>query len=217
MNFLETPVQIVDRNEIPLGQPVKLESEQDVIELCQLGQQMAKICEINRGAGLSAVQVGMPLNFFVLRVKPLVYRYLFNCKYEPDKRKGMLDSIEGCLSLRDEDGDLELYKLKRFKKIKLIGKELDRISEVDGPLVPDNEPFDERMFVKNIVENYNCVDDHTGIVLQHEIDHQLGVLISKIGSPHKPEKRSYSISDLRPSMKQAAALRMYGRTAPIRK
>ena len=122
---------------------------------------MQVICEREKGIGLSAVQVGIPLNFFIIKFVN-VYRYFVNCNYKPiseDKEQ----YIEACLSIKNADNKLRCFEVNRFKNVLVKGKEL--VSE------PTLEIKD---FEYNPTDYYKTV-------FQHEIDHRYGILISDIG------------------------------------
>ena len=148
----------------------------DLKKLYNLCIEMQEVCIAEHGVGLSAVQIGIPWRLFI-SVKDAKdvsnFRYLINCEYKPE---GQIDpdnpdimrfkrvmSVEGCLSLRRPNKEIRRFKVNRYKKIRMIGKELvakDKLELVD---------IDE------------IHEDDLAIVLQHEIDHQHGKLISNIG------------------------------------
>jgi peptide deformylase len=149
---------MVAPNLIPKGQECPLD---DLAELYKLGLSMQIICEKEKGIGLSAVQVGVPLNFFVVNFYDN-YRFFINCSYSPvteEKEK----YIEGCLSLKTLEGKLRFFEVERFKAVIVKGKEL-----VSEPLLQ----------IKDVEMN---LTDFYKIVFQHEIDHASDILISQIG------------------------------------
>jgi peptide deformylase len=151
-------LKLVSVSSIPRGHDCSLD---DLSELYKLALSMQIICEKESGIGLSAVQLGLPFNFFIINFHNN-YRFFVNCTYVPiteEKEK----YVEGCLSLKTQDGKLRYYEVERFKAIVVKGKELIA------------EPILE---IKDIEINLN---DFYKIVFQHEIDHQLGILISEIG------------------------------------
>lgn len=155
MNYKD--LNIVSVESIPKAE----DCPDDLSELFKLGSYMQKVCETNQGIGLSAVQVGVALNFFIIKFDDN-YRFFVNCHYEPlsqEKIKG----VEGCLSIKGSKGELRLFEVERFKEVRVVGKELlaeTGLSMVDIDLSPEG-------FFQ--------------IVFQHEIDHQKGILISDIG------------------------------------
>jgi len=156
------PRQIVPVEKIPQAEEVPLDDLLGIFRVCT---QMMKVCLENDGIGLSAAQVGLPWKLFIVlrsdRKENFHYEYLLNCEYEGEGEK--TKSIEGCLSLRDADGNLRRFEVERFSKIRVRGKRL----VVEPELT---------------VEDVDIVlDGLYAIVYQHEIDHQRGVLISDIG------------------------------------
>lgn len=162
--------KIVPLTSIPLGQEVKID---DLNFLLQTFSELEKVCKEENGLGLSAVQIGIPLNLFVVKfdynskLGPFgKFGYFLNCRYEPID-ESLVKSVEGCLSIRDSDGKLKFFELDRYKTIRLTGK---------------------RFFVKKTIftDDLDVVLDYNteGVVFQHEIDHQDGILISDRGTPH---------------------------------
>ena len=137
------------------------------------------LCEIERGVGISAVQVGIPWKLFLVKgincpfIETGSFGYFINCeyeeitdkKYEEDTDKKLVRSIEGCLSLRSQDGCLRFFEVVRQNEIKVIGLQI---------------------FIKDeiIIENLDKTIDskQQSIVFQHEIDHHRGRLISDFGA-----------------------------------
>lgn len=148
-------MNIIPSQMIPKGGDCPLD---DTAFLYNLGVSLQEVCEREEGIGLSAVQVGLPYNFFVIKFDEK-YRYFVNCVYEAiDAKKEK--SVEGCLSLKDSNGNLKYYEVERFTNIRISGKEVLASEIVDLSETPANI--------------YR-------IVFQHEIDHQNQVLISDIG------------------------------------
>lgn len=152
--------------DVPLDEPIRL------YKTCK---EMEMICEIEKGIGLSAVQVGIPWRLFVMKFDetstlgtPGKYGYFVNCEYEgittENTTEDRIVSLEGCLSIRSPDGQLRLFQVERFKEIKLEGFIIE-------------EPSLE---LKNV--SCNILDENQGVVIQHEIDHQIDRLISEIGT-----------------------------------
>lgn len=164
-------LKIVDLDEIPKGEIVNTQdSLEEIYKVCL---ELQDLCEKSKGVGISAVQAGIPWNLFLVKADGYSkfdsygkYGYFINCTYEPigeDK----INSIEGCLSLKDSEGELRFFKLKRWSKIRLIGHKLKvtnslELSKVDIELTKTDQ----------------------GLVFQHEIDHQNQILISDIGSEY---------------------------------
>lgn len=153
------PLVIVPVDEIPKAKDALLD---DLMSLFRLAAKMEPICDKEKGIGLSAVQVGVPLNFFIIKVGRN-FEYFVNCEYEGigDKQK----SIEGCLSLKKDDGSFRRFEVDRFSAIKLTGKEL-KITNTPSVVLEDVSRLETGL---------------RAIVLQHEIDHGNDILISQIG------------------------------------
>jgi len=155
---IPTDLHIVPSDAIPKGLDCPLD---DLPLLYKLGLSMQIVCEKEKGIGLSAVQVGVPLNFFIVNHNNN-YRFFINCTYAPaDSEKEKY--IEGCLSLKTPEGKLRYFEVDRFKNILIKGKEL--ISE---PIL-------------KIIDFELAPTDYYKIVFQHEIDHAFEILISQIG------------------------------------
>jgi len=158
---------IVGVDQIPKVEDVKDVPLDNPIEVYKLCREMEDICEREEGIGLSAAQLGVPWKLFVMKSNgfPLVpkgeYGYFVNCDYEATTTEQVV-SLEGCLSVRSQDGQLRLFQVKRYTKIKLYGYILDnklRFFHVDC-----DAGFSDQ-----------------AVVLQHEIDHHRGILISDLG------------------------------------
>jgi peptide deformylase len=147
-------------NDVPLG---------DLMEVYKVCTQMAGLCDTHNGIGLSAVQVGIPWNLFLVKSdgtspfgKKGDYGFYLNCEYrEIGEEKSA--SLEGCLSLTNGEQP-RMFGLMRWNEIQLKGLRL----------TDDQELKIEEIDLK--------LDAHQqGVVFQHEIDHQEGILISDIG------------------------------------
>lgn len=157
-----SPLKIVPTSEIPLVQYEALnQTKISIAKLCIL---MENICLKNNGIGLSAVQIGIPFNVFVAKInsKDSNFFYFVDCQYEGvgDKQS----SIEGCLSILDKNKKTRIFKLERYKAIKVNGYLLNLKPELSF------YKFNNMEF-----SGYFCN------ILQHEIDHASNVLISDIG------------------------------------
>lgn len=154
-------MKIVKPEEIPSRDSIVSVPTDPLMDVYKVCQKMDIVCEQSEGIGLSAVQVGIPWKLFVARCQKKS-RYFVDCEYEPvgDKKS---PSIEGCLSLRDAAGNLRRFLVDRFDKVRIKGKEL--LHEKDLALVDVD-------FEASGLE---------AIVLQHEIDHHRGILISDFG------------------------------------
>jgi len=145
---------------LPLGSDMPLDNLMDIY---RLAVHMEILCYNSNGVGLAATQVNVPYNFFIA-LKEKKFEYFVNCSYEGLGDK--INSLEGCLSLRSEDGSLKQYEVQRFSKIQLTGKQLV-ISDQDHVL--------------RLIDLKEEVSGFKSIVCQHEIDHAKGILISQIG------------------------------------
>lgn len=143
-------------------------NNQDLMKVYSVCQKMENVCLESKGIGLSAVQVGIPWKLFVywdnFPNKPEKFSYILDAEYTPILNS-ISDSIESCLSIRNEDKTCKYFKLNRFDAISVKGKILKHDKE--KPYLED--------FEKELEKNIFCV------LFQHEIDHQNNVLISDIG------------------------------------
>lgn len=162
--------KIVPVEKIPALADIQDVPIDDLMAVYKVCLRMEMICEHETGIGLSAVQIGIPWKLFIVRgnntskYSPLdKYAYFLNCSYEPvgDER---FESLEGCLSLRAEDGRLRHFQVERSKKIRLTGWRLVVGKELSLVPIDDEVDFHEQ-----------------SVVFSHEIDHHRGVLISEIG------------------------------------
>lgn len=150
-------LKIIPLELIPRGEECPLDN---LADLYKLGLHMQVVCEKEKGIGLSAVQVGVPLNFFIINYNQ-VYRYFANCTYSPlseEKEK----FVEGCLSIKT-DGKLRHFEVERFKSVTVKGKEL---------------VLDQTLQIKDI--ELTPLDFYK-IVFQHEIDHSFQRTIDQFG------------------------------------
>tara|TARA_Y100000034_G_C6730075_1_gene323370 strand:+ start:238 stop:747 length:510 start_codon:yes stop_codon:yes gene_type:complete len=150
--------QVVD---VPMDNPAA------VYNVCQ---EMREICDRENGIGLSAVQVGTPWRLFLVKgdgTCPLVpegqYGYFANTEYKATSEEQVV-SLEGCLSIRSQDGQLRSFQLNRHKQIRLTGFKF----------IENNLSFEK---FEDVLLNVN----QQSVVFEHEIDHHRGVLISDIG------------------------------------
>jgi len=160
-------MKIVEVDLIPGVESVKDVPLDDLMKVYKVCLEMQELCEKNEGIGLSAVQVGIPWKLFIVKADSSSvfsnfgkYDYFVNCDYKPTNNTKRIVSLEGCLSLRSKDDRLRRFQVERFDNINILG-------------------------FKFTLDNFNFVYFETsidasrqGVVFQHEIDHQLGVLIS---------------------------------------
>lgn len=155
-------MQIISADDIP--KDVVDTPTNNLSELYSIAQKMEKICKQNDGVGLSAVQVGIPWKFFIyFNSDKQKFEYMVDCDYEPMNDNKFL-SIEGCLSLRNLNKEIRRFKLMRYENIKVFGKKL--LTE-------------DKLLVEEYEEEFKKGIEST--VLQHEIDHHKGILISDVG------------------------------------
>jgi len=143
--------EIVD---VPMDNPL------EVYRICC---EMEVLCDANKGIGLSATQVGIPWKLFIVKTDD--YSYYVNCDYEPVTEERIV-SLEGCLSVRSEEGQLRSFQVERHKRVKICGYRLKNNNDNNKV---DFEKFDDKL------------ESAEGVVFQHEIDHQKAVLISDFG------------------------------------
>lgn len=144
----------------------------NLVELYNICMTMQKVCDENNGIGLSAVQLGIPYKLFVIKKKDATffegaYGWFVNCEYAPTKKAKRIDSIEGCLSIKDSSGELRFFELKRYDEVRLTGK-----------LLQVKEPANLALV------DIDCVLDgqQQSVAFQHEIDHHHMILISQLGN-----------------------------------
>lgn len=167
-------MMLVEVQQIPLANDVPLD---DLVKVYKTCQELQQICEQENGIGINAVQVGIPWKLFVIRgdgTCPLIpegeYGYFVNCDYEEvtdeDTENEQIVSVEGCLSIRSSEGQLRLFEVNRYPKIRLYGYRIT--DDLSLKLVEINDTLSYKM---------------QGVVFQHEADHNHGHerLISNIG------------------------------------
>lgn len=157
--------KIGELEDVPLNEPINL------YKICK---EMEMVCELQQGVGLSAVQVGIPWNLFIIKFdetskigNPGEYGYFINCKYNGITTENTIEdrivSLEGCLSIRSPDGQLRLFQVERYRNVEITGL---RFKEPD-------------LNIEKI--NLLISSDNQGVIFQHEIDHGLEILITDIG------------------------------------
>lgn len=160
-------MQIVPVEQIPIN--VVDCPEDKLVEVYRTCKQMHLVCKKHNGVGLSAVQVGIPWRLFVIGEGDGPYRNFLNCKYG-QVGDGKFESVEGCLSIKRPNGDLQHFKVDRFQEIQITGREL---VEKDNSI--QLIAFQAKLSGTNLLN----------VVFQHEIDHQNLVLISDIGTEYE--------------------------------
>lgn len=152
-------LQIVPAEKIPEAQDAPLD---DLMFLFRIFARLEKLCSDENGIGLSAVQVGLPYKMFVVQ-RGRHFEYYVNCDYEGSGEKQV--SIEGCLSIRKEDGEIRRFEVMRYPTVKIKGKQLIL---ADAPSLK----------LKSVDKEESGL---YAVVMQHEIDHSKQILISDIG------------------------------------
>ena len=79
---------------VDLVQDVDLSNPMQTYKICK---EMEQVCIKHDGIGLSAVQVGLPLKLFIVKLNNK-FEYFANCIYEKNSA-GFQNVVEGCLSL----------------------------------------------------------------------------------------------------------------------
>ena len=165
-------MHIVGIDEIPKLEDIKDVLLSDTASVYKTCRSMEILCDTSEGIGLSAVQVGIPWKLFIVKsdggcpfIRPKEYGYFVNCEYEPVTDEQVV-SLEGCLSVRSPEGQLRLFQVNRYTKIKIYGFRL---------IINDSNNMD---FVPI---DFEVAFHEQGVVFQHEIDHHRGKLVSDIG------------------------------------
>jgi peptide deformylase len=157
---MKNELKIVPIEAIPIAQETPIDNLMGVYAICQ---KLEVLCKTENGVGISAVQAGINWNLFLVKTKN-GFDYFVNCDYTSviDEK---VDSLEGCLSIKDSQNNLRYFEVPRFKSILLTGTKLVKIAN-DLVLEP----------LENVL-----ITGFNAIVVQHEIDHAKDVLISDIG------------------------------------
>lgn len=168
-------MQLAALKNLPKKEDIKASSLfGDAIEYFKIFQQMEALCEKEQGIGLSAAQVGLPMNLFIVKADATLsaffgvpegkYGYFMNSHYSSWHETGKIVSLEGCLSLKDTKGQSRLFEVPRMANVKVEGYRL-----LTDPGL-QFEPY-----------CYYLKHDGGGVVFQHEIDHGDAILICDIG------------------------------------
>lgn len=167
-------MKLVPYNEIPAGEDVDLNDVQGILSLYSDMIEFAKTS--GYPLGLSAVQLGIPKKLFIARPQIVpyqqnlagssaldrLYQCFINCEYTCGKDRREVKSIESCLSIPDK-----VYEVNRFAYINVKGYAFNI-----NPDTLESEITPVDMYIHNM---------YMSVVLQHEIDHQHGILISDLG------------------------------------
>ena len=123
----------------------------------QIINDMLNLAKVTNGIGLSAIQVGLPINLFIAYSKEKnVWKAYFNASYCPTSPVATYNALEGCLTYPNEQ-----YTLPRYYHVFVEWEELNK----DNVLVKKGKRFSN--------------DDAQA--LQHEIDHCQGKTIKLLG------------------------------------
>lgn len=167
-------MKIVQLDKIPNRSEEMPDNLDQIYNVCK---QMHSLCSLSDGVGLSAFQVGIPWNLFVVRSFDGVnFCNFINCDYK-NLSEDKFPSCEGCLSL-----PARTFLVKRYSKIEVVGQEL--IESKDGlKLIPYKIKHEKS--TPSLSKNYQELN-LTLTVFQHEIDHQFGRdrMIDKIGKEY---------------------------------
>lgn len=158
--MMKNELKIVPISEIPIAEQTPIENLMGVYSIYL---KLEELCKKEKGVGISAVQAGIPWNLFLSKNENGFDCFL-NCDYTPSGET-KVNSLEGCLSIKDSRNQLRYFDVPRWKEIILNGSKLVRNSN-DLVLEP----------VKDVL-----ITGFRAIVIQHEIDHAKNVLISDIG------------------------------------
>lgn len=158
--MLKSAKTIVPISEIPIALDVPIHID-NLIEVFKIITQMEHLCIAEKGIGLSAVQIGIPWKLFIIQ-RNSEFEYYINCEYTGIGVKSK--SIEGCLSIKNKQGNIRRFEVDRYGIISVKGK---RLKIVESSLILED------------VDQIEC--DLYAVVFQHEIDHQNNILISDIG------------------------------------
>jgi peptide deformylase len=153
-------LSIIPISEIPKEEDIIDTPLDDLDEIHDLFNKMVKICKDNGGVGLSAIQLGMPWKFFIVRyginTDSEFFGNYINCDYYAKPDCPTLCSTEGCLSFPGKN-----FAVNRYTDISILGQSL---------IVNRNRKLE----LVNVNYNISDIDSIYLYVFQHEIDHQFG-------------------------------------------
>ena len=163
-------MQLIKIEDFPKLEDIHQVSLKDPIKIFKICQEMEFLCESKNYKNLSAVQIGNPLDLFIVKsdgnlpfVEKGKYGYFANTTYKATDKKQIV-SLEGCPSIRSQDGQLRFFQVDRYYNVKIVGKLLcvkDKIIK----------------FVDFDVE----MNSSQGIIFQQKIDLSSCVTISNKG------------------------------------
>lgn len=156
------PLRVVPLEDLPNTIDYDLLSKSTPQDLAHLGALMQNLCSQLNGVGLSAIQCGIPIPFFVASDNSKDFTYYLDVEYQDIGKS--VSSIEGCLSILDQESNMpRRFVVSRSDKVRCKGKKIVFGEEIT--LQPFSEEF------KGLLGN----------VMQHEADHSRFILISDIG------------------------------------
>jgi peptide deformylase len=156
---------ITDKEE--LKKPCELVAS--VLEAKQIAEKLEVCLSLFDGAGLSANQIGIRKRMSILKDARKGFIFLINPKVIEKKNEFTFEG-EGCLSF-----PLRFWKTKRYSEFTI------KNNVIDG----DNFREENQYFYCE-PENVNnkdkmTMEDLQGVCSQHEMDHQMGLIISDYG------------------------------------
>jgi peptide deformylase len=152
--------KILPHDKLPAG--IVSAPTDNLLELYKLCLHMENLCLEHNGAGLSAVQVGVPWKLFVVRTPATTkFDHFVNAEYTGLGEK--VRSVEGCLSILGTDGQPRQFEVQRWGLIHATGYRL--VVDPDLKLLPLDNQFGNLY----------------GIIYQHEADHHSGRLLTEHG------------------------------------
>lgn len=137
------------------------------VETLEEGQAISRIlfkvlANHKNGVGLSAIQIGIPKKVFVINVKEPIY--FVNAEIVEQNFPIITD--EGCLSFPNK-----YIKTKRFAQIKV------KADNIKGEITFGYQGNLEEDFKNNPNMEINQLDLLESVAIQHEYDHQHGILM----------------------------------------
>ena len=121
-------MELVKFEDFPKPEEIHEVSLKDPIKIFKICQEMEFLCKSKNYQSLSAVQVGNPLNLFVMKsdgslpfVEKGKYGYFANTTYKVTDKKQIV-SLEECPSNRSQDCQLRFFQVDRYKDVKIRGK-----------------------------------------------------------------------------------------------
>ena len=164
-------LSVVSVDDIPKANPTPCDNLVDVYRFCL---ELRSLCEKLHGTGLSAVQVGVPWDLFVIRGLPKSLQiagescgYFVGCGYEVGGSDSgvVIESIEACLSLRNNGDEFRTFRTRRPAIVHVQGY---RLIDANGlQLVKFDRVLDQASM---------------SIAFQHEIDHCQGITLRDSGT-----------------------------------